>query len=130
MTKAHRNIAARLGVAISFTVALMCTLGSGLWLCFAFLVAGVPIFKVEVCMLFFQFGALSAFFWKPWLIVAVSWVDLALILVGAIPWDERGGSHVIHQFLLDGVFFVTAHLGLIFSIMLKQSQPKTAIAPA
>jgi len=55
-----------------------------------------------------------------------AWVDLALILLGVIPWVDHSFKTFTHQFVYDNLFFVAANLGALALMFGRRSQGEIA----
>ena len=62
-----------------------------------------------------EIASLVVYFRWPWIAALVSWLDMAMILSGLIPWKEHSLHSFLHQFGFDLMFFGLANLGFIAS---------------
>jgi hypothetical protein len=93
------------------------------WILFAHMATGVPVARDVVLregLFVGMVAALLAYFKWPWVAVAVSWVDMAMILRGIFTWEEKGLDNFLYQFSFDILFFAAAHVGLFSFLLLKR----------
>lgn len=70
----------------------------------------VPYFAVLACA---EIASLILYFGWPWIAVLISWVDLLMILSGAIPWREHSSRAFVEQFRYNLMYFGLAHIGFL-----------------
>jgi hypothetical protein len=118
-------------VVVGLLICGACTLIRGAWLVFASLALGatVPRFiRVHVWMLIADVISLALFFRWPLILPLVGWIDLALVLTGVFPWEEKGIQNLFYQFPSVLAFFVAAH-AVAFSKLAIRKLALQEIAP-
>jgi hypothetical protein len=76
-----------------FALGLICVAVKGLWLPFAYLASGTHVAKfiiVKTGLWFPMAIGIAVHFKWPWILAVVSWVDMALVMTGVFPREEKG----------------------------------------
>ena len=110
---------------LCFVLLVISCLPSALWMLLSIMSWGwpLPLPTILIIGIFLvQIISLVVYFRWPWIAVAVSWVDMLMILSGAIPWRGHSAHSFVHQFGFDLMFFGVAHVGFIASRLQRSTQ--------
>jgi hypothetical protein len=104
--------------SLCFALLFVPVLALCIWLPIMFMAIGSAIpwtMGFWLILLAGEIASLALYFKWPWIAVFVSWVDMAMILSGLIPWKEHSAHSFVHQFGFDLMFFGLANIGFIAS---------------
>ena len=105
---------------------VVATAMTGFWLLFGTIAWGsgpIPrIDKIEFCQL--VAFATSTFLFRNFLGLAVliAWLNLAVIVLGVVPWVDHSWNTFVRQFAYDHLFFIAANVGLWAQLQLRRSR--------
>lgn len=82
--------------------------------------------KIEAVLLVAFLISVSLFWKKPWLALVTAWVDLAITLLGVIPWADHSLMTFLRQFEYDHLFFFAANLGALTLFRYRRNRTGTS----